>query len=73
MLGITSSEELSLVVSSSGSGGVVPRGEGVDEDDFVLVEKEENIKTLIDEWKKMLISEPETCLGSWGLIDCDPV
>ena len=23
--------------------------------------------------KKMLIVEPEECLGGWGLIDCDPV
>ena len=21
----------------------------------------------------MLITEPEECLGGWGLIDCDPV
>jgi len=46
----------------------------VDEDEGqVLVEKEENLKTLIDECKKMLITEPEECLGGWGLIDCDSV
>lgn len=28
---------------------------------------------LIDECKKMLVTEPEACLGGWGLIDCDPV
>ena len=28
---------------------------------------------LIDECKKMLITEPEACLGGWGLIDCDPL
>jgi len=39
----------------------------------VLVEKEQNLKSLIDECKKMLITEPEECLGGWGLIDCDPV
>lgn len=43
------------------------------EDDYVILEKEENLKTLIDECKKMLITEPEDCLGGWGLIDCDPV
>jgi hypothetical protein len=43
------------------------------EDEALLVEKEENMKTLIDDCKKMLIIEPETCLGGWGLIDCDPV
>ena len=42
-----------------------------DDDDVIL--KEENMKTLIDECKKMLISETEDCLGGWGLIDCDPV
>ena len=31
------------------------------------------MKTLIDECKKMLITEPEDCLGGWGLIDADPV
>ena len=44
-----------------------------EEDEAVLVEKEENMKTLIDECKKMLIMEPEACLGGWGLIDCDLV
>ncbi len=44
-----------------------------EEEDGALVEKEENMKTLIDECKKMLITEPEECLGSWGLIDADPV
>ncbi len=43
------------------------------EEDSELVEKEENLKTLIDECKKMLITEPEDCLGGWGLVDCDPV
>lgn len=42
------------------------------EEDSLLYEKEENMKTLIDECKKMLITEPEACLGGWGLIDCDP-
>ena len=36
-----------------------------------LVEKEENLKTLIDDCKRMLITEPEECLGGWGLIDCE--
>ena len=38
-----------------------------------LVEKEENMKLMVEECKKMLIVEPETCLGGWGLIDADPV
>ena len=38
-----------------------------------LVEKEENMKMLIDECRKMLIVEPEHCIGAWGLIDTDPV
>jgi hypothetical protein len=47
--------------------------QGLDEEDGqLLVEKEENLKTLIDECKKMLITEPDECLGGWGLIDCDP-
>ena len=31
------------------------------------------LKSLIYLGKKMLILEPEECLGGWGLIDCDPV
>lgn len=41
------------------------------DDTEVLIEKEENLKTLIDECKKMLITEPDECLGGWGLINCD--
>lgn len=41
------------------------------EEPEVLVEKEENLKTLIDECKKMLITEADECLGGWGLINCD--
>ncbi len=52
---------------------VTSPGLGEDECDAALIEKEENMKTLIDECKKMLITEPEDCLGGWGLIDADPV
>ncbi|XP_074643385.1 phosphatidylinositide phosphatase SAC2-like isoform X2 [Tubulanus polymorphus] len=41
------------------------------DDQSWLMEKEESIKHLIDDCKRMMIIEPETCLGSWGLIDCD--
>ena len=30
-------------------------------------------QTLIDECKKMLVREPDECLGGWSLIDCDLV
>ncbi|GLV32607.1 spermathreecae [Carabus blaptoides fortunei] len=32
----------------------------------------EHVKLLIEDSKKMLISEPDMVLGSWGLIDADP-
>ncbi|KAL3864881.1 hypothetical protein ACJMK2_006529, partial [Sinanodonta woodiana] len=44
-----------------------------EEDDRDLVEKEENVKMLIEDCKKMLIVEPEECLGGWSLVDADPV
>ena len=43
------------------------------EDDSDLIEKEENLKLLVEDCKKMLIVEPEQCLGGWSLIDADPV
>ena len=54
--------------------GVGPNGPGVGdggEGEGALVEKEENLRTLIDECKKMLVCRPEDCLGAWGLVDCD--
>ena len=36
------------------------------------VEKEQNLRTLIEESRRMLLAESEECLGAWGLIDCDP-
>ena len=46
----------------------------VPEDDVrEMLEKEENVKQLIEDCKKMLIVEPEECLGGWGLINADPV
>lgn len=32
----------------------------------------EHVKLLIEDSKKMLISDPDQVLGSWGLIDADP-
>ncbi|XP_052831807.1 phosphatidylinositide phosphatase SAC2 [Octopus bimaculoides] len=48
---------------------------GLQEEDIEgeLLEKEENVRTLIDDLKKMLIVEPEQCLGGWSLVNADPV
>jgi len=78
LLGNLFSDELSFLCRSGSDkldGGLqeIDDRPGFEEEDSqVLVEKEENLKTLIDECKKMLIIEPEECLGGWGLIDCDP-
>jgi len=46
----------------------------VPEDDVrEMFEKEENVKQLIEDCKKMLIVEPEECLGGWSLVNADPV
>lgn len=69
LLGNSTTEDISALRN-------VTKGEGTGEeesDEQNLVEKEENLKILIDECKKLLITEPEECLGGWGLIDCDPV
>ena len=76
LLGNTSANELTLLRNAVGrlDAAADDTDSGMDEDEGqVLVEKEENLKTLIDECKKMLLTEPEECLGGWGLIDCDPV
>ncbi|KAJ8316914.1 hypothetical protein KUTeg_004818 [Tegillarca granosa] len=44
-----------------------------EEDLNELLEKEENLKMLIEDCKTMIIVEPEQCLGGWSLIDADPV
>ncbi|KAL4231437.1 Phosphatidylinositide phosphatase SAC2 [Mactra antiquata] len=45
----------------------------VPEDDVrELLEKEENVKQLIEDCSKMLVVEPETCLGGWALINAEP-
>lgn len=47
--------------------------EGEEEEDTnELLEKEENLKMLIEDAKKMLIIEPEQCMGGWSLINADP-
>jgi hypothetical protein len=33
----------------------------------------EHVKLLIEDCKKMLISDTDIVLGAWGLIDADPV
>jgi len=76
LLGNSSADELTALRNAVGrlDAAVAAVDSSVDEDEGqVLIEKEENLKTLIDECKKMLITEPEECLGGWGLIDCDPV
>lgn len=46
--------------------------EGEEEEDFnELLEKEENLKMLIEDVKKMLIIESEQCMGGWSLINVD--
>ncbi|KAH3788858.1 hypothetical protein DPMN_167020 [Dreissena polymorpha] len=44
-----------------------------EEDVRELLEKEENVKQLIEDCKVMLILEPEECLGGWSLVNADPV
>lgn len=55
-------------------------GKPVSEDMFQeRTEEEDNaatafhVKLLIEDCKKLLIPDPEIILGSWGLIDADPV
>ena len=38
-----------------------------------LQEREENLKQLVEDTKRMLIVEPEQCLGGWSVINADPV
>ncbi|XP_056004928.1 phosphatidylinositide phosphatase SAC2-like isoform X2 [Ostrea edulis] len=47
-------------------------GEEEEEDTNELLEKEENLKLLLEDAKKMLIIEPEQCMGGWSLINADP-
>lgn len=55
-------------------------GKSVSEEIFQeRTEEEDNVATalhvklLIEDCKKLLVSNPEAVLGSWGLIDADPV
>ncbi|CAL1531722.1 unnamed protein product, partial [Lymnaea stagnalis] len=52
---------------------LVPSSEGDEVDMAEASEKEENVKMMIEDCKKMLIVEPEQCLGGWGVINADPV
>lgn len=45
----------------------------IEDDSSDLIEKEENLKLLVEDCKNMLIVEPEQCLGGWSLIDADPI
>ena len=45
----------------------------IEDDNSDLIEKEENLKLLVEDCKSMLIVEPEECLGGWSLIDADPM
>lgn len=51
----------------------MPSGEGDEVDGAEGAEKEENVKMMIEDCKRMLIVEPEHCLGGWALINADPV
>ncbi|RUS87791.1 hypothetical protein EGW08_004456 [Elysia chlorotica] len=46
-------------------------GEEEDEEDDAR-EREENARTMIEDCKRMLIVEPEYCLGAWGLVNATP-
>lgn len=55
-------------------------GNSVSEEVFLeRTEEEDNaataihVKLLIEDCKKLLIPDPEIILGSWGVIDADPV
>ena len=68
MLGLDlQTEELNALALS---GGVRP--EPAEETEETEVEREQNLRTLIEESRRMLLGETEECLGAWGLIDCDP-
>jgi hypothetical protein len=49
----------------------VERGGTQDAED--LAATAEHVKLLMEDCKKMLISESDVVLGAWGLIDADPV
>ncbi|KAH9520242.1 Phosphatidylinositide phosphatase SAC2 [Bulinus truncatus] len=51
----------------------VPSSEVDEIDGSEISEKEENLKMIIEDCKKMLIVEPELCLGGWALVNADPV
>ncbi|KAK7011731.1 phosphatidylinositide phosphatase SAC2, partial [Biomphalaria glabrata] len=50
----------------------VPSSEGDDIDACEISDKEENLKMIIEDCKKMLIVEPELCHGGWALVNADP-
>ncbi|CAH1784733.1 unnamed protein product [Owenia fusiformis] len=63
MLGNPISEELTILMG--GPAKIDPVNEGSE-----LREKEEDVLSLIQECKILLIGDNEHCLGGWGLIDC---
>ncbi|XP_005106723.2 phosphatidylinositide phosphatase SAC2 [Aplysia californica] len=52
---------------------LVPSAETDDVDGNEMAEKEENMKMMIEDCTRMLIVEPEHCLGGWALINADAV
>ena len=71
MLGHVISEDLFTFTPKGGVTEIASPENEEEEGEFA--EKEENMKMMIDECRKLLIVEPEHCLGAWGLIDSDPV
>ena len=50
----------------------------VDDEEFIDVEreqleKEENVRQVVEDCKRMLIVEPEHCLGGWSVVNADTV
>ncbi|XP_059175454.1 phosphatidylinositide phosphatase SAC2-like [Physella acuta] len=52
---------------------MVPSVEGDDTDGSEASEKEENVKMILEDCKRMLIVEPEQCIGGWALVNADPI
>lgn len=61
MLGNSVMEEIAALTSNKNS---------PEEDSSWLQEKEEYVRVLIEECRKMLLSEQEQYMGGWALIDC---
>ncbi|XP_049808352.1 phosphatidylinositide phosphatase SAC2 [Schistocerca nitens] len=62
---------IDMMLGNIVSDDVFSQEKAVDEEDVALTA--EHVKLLIEDCKKMLISDSEIILGAWGLIDADPV